>query len=192
MIRQSARRIAIAAGAALALTAAAQAAPASADPNFGAGNLPPMEITEGGSLDYAVSFPPCPAGYDCQLVTYLTDGIAKSPSDYVNTHVGNGKWFHQQDGPMVMVQPIQTVDDTVHESDEPLFMNARVDYFRSGCPNVQQANPDCWPPESSMRWSGIVTIDDNDKTPRKLSVRQSPASKVAPHLSRVVTLPAHP
>jgi len=71
-------------------------------------------------------------------------------------------------------------------------MNARVDYFRSGCPRVQQANPDCWPPESSMRWSGIVTIDDNDKTPRKLSVRQTPASEVAPHVSRVVTLPANP
>lgn len=191
MIRTTVRRIAVAAGAALALTAAVAAAPASADPNFGAGNLPPMEITEGGALDYAVSMPACPAGYDCQLVTYLTDGVAKGGSDYVNPHVGNSKWFHQQDGPMVMVQPIQTIDDKVREPDEPLFMNARVDYFKSGCPNVA-SNPDCWPPESSMRWSGIVTIDDNDAPARRLSVRQSPASKVAPHLSRVVTLPAGP
>jgi len=98
MIRQSVRRIAVAVGAVLALTAAVQVAPAAADPNFGAGNLPPMEITEGGTLDYAVSMPPCPTGYDCQLVTYLTDGVAKAGSDYVKPLGANGKWFHQQDG----------------------------------------------------------------------------------------------
>ena len=50
-IGQIARRFTAVATTAVALTGLVAAAPASADPNFGAGNLPPMEITEGGTLD---------------------------------------------------------------------------------------------------------------------------------------------
>lgn len=199
MIRRTVRRIAVTAGAALALTAAVQAAPASADPNFGAGNLPPMEITEGGSLDYSVSLPPCPDGYTCQLATYLSSGTALGGSDFVQPRSALSKWYYhgRQDGPMIQVQPIQTLDDRQAEAAEALRINARVDQFRSDCPNPERS-PTCWPPESSWRWSGIVIIKDNDRRigERRISTRTSVSHRRAvtdvSHLKTTVRLPAQP
>jgi hypothetical protein len=178
VFRQSLRRIAVAAGAVLALSAAVAVPAASADPNFGAGNLDPMEITEGGSLDYSVSFDACPQGFECQLVTYLQSGTATRGKDF-QSQPGIGHWYLPQDGRMVGVQPINTVDDKDYEGDERLFMTARVDYFKQGCPQLRQANPDCWPPDHSMTWMGIVTIHDNDHKPIKVSrTRVSDAGRV--------------
>ena len=102
-IGQIARRFTAVATTAVALTGLVAAAPASADPNFGAGNLPPMEITEGGTLDYAVSFPACAEGYECTLSTYLTSGVATRGADFAAMPANSG-FFTSKSGPIVGVQ----------------------------------------------------------------------------------------
>ena len=200
-IGQIARRFTAVATTAVALTGLVAAAPASADPNFGAGNLPPMEITEGGTLDYAVSFPACADGYECTLSTYLTSGVATRGADFAAMPANSG-FFTSKSGPIVGVQPIPTIDDKQVEGDEALFMNARVDYYKAGCPEGAGRSPSCVP-ESSMLWKGIVTIKDNDTPFSKqftrngavLSVNRAGkvhavGSATAVHVTRTVDVPA--
>ena len=200
-IGQIARRFTAVATTAVALTGLVAAAPASADPNFGAGNLSPMDITEGGTLDYAVSFPACADGYECTLSTYLTSGVATRGADFAAMPANSG-FFTSKSGPIVGVQPIPTIDDKQVEGDEALFMNARVDYYKAGCPEGAGRSPSCVP-ESSMLWKGIVTIKDNDTPFSKqftrngavLSVNRAGkvhavGSATAVHVTRTVDVPA--
>src|SRR5262245_60120028 len=128
-LRRALTRATVIATAAL-TTAAIAVAPASADPNFGAGNLGPMEIVEGGELDYGVSLSPCPAGYECNLVMHDSSGWAIKDVDY--RHWVRGRIFKPSDGRMIDVATIKTIDDTLVERDEPLFINARVEYYPGG------------------------------------------------------------
>jgi hypothetical protein len=45
----------------------------------------------------------------------------------------------------VGVQPIPTIDDKQVEGDEALFMNARVDYYKAGCPEGRRPQPQLRP-----------------------------------------------
>jgi hypothetical protein len=158
-----ARRLSVAALAAMAVTAAAHAAPAAAEPNFGAANLGEMQITEGGTLDYAVSLPSCPPGYECTLTMYASSAHATKDVDFRLTRGPDpSRAWKAQDGPIVGISTIQSIDDAIYEGDEPFFMTARIDYYPGGCPNGRPGSSASCLPESSWRWSGPVFINDND------------------------------
>jgi hypothetical protein len=61
----------------------------------------------------------------------------------------------------VGVQPIPTIDDKQVEGDEALFMNARVDYYKAGCPEGAGRSPSCVPESSMLRRAGQLETGDD-------------------------------